>query len=224
MVIEKIHAVWLGNRLSALALACIDDWNKQGFEYKVWTEEDSLIKKWINECEFAKECYDRKLYAFVSDYLRLKVLQHEGGLYLDTDVTIRKKPFHLFEGQQFVIGFASENHVGISTIYSMPDSDVLNDVICFYENEIMQSPLFMGPKIMSKFVLEGNYKGIKILPIDYFHGYKGKGKEHIPCSDNYVIHWGEFSWKNPKKVSYLKSKHMGFWGKLYTSQKYLFRK
>ncbi|WP_301182226.1 glycosyltransferase [Vibrio sp. PID17_43] len=105
----------------------------------------------MNECEFAKECYDRKLYAFVSDYLRLKVLQHEGGLYLDTDVTIRKKPFHLFEGQQFVIGFASENHVGISTIYSMPDSDVLNDVICFYENEIMQSPLFMGPKIMSKF-------------------------------------------------------------------------
>ena len=97
---ETIHAIWLGSRMPPLAHACIDDWSKQGYHYRLWTESDQAINEWVDSCAFAKVCYQKKLYAFVSDYLRLKVLQRDGGLYLDTDVTIRKDPFPLFSGLQ----------------------------------------------------------------------------------------------------------------------------
>ena len=85
---KTIHAIWLGNRLPPLAHVCIDDWRKQGYDYKLWLDTDPQIKRWIQECTFARECYQRGLLAFVTDYLRLKILTQEGGLYLDTDVTI----------------------------------------------------------------------------------------------------------------------------------------
>ncbi len=101
---ESIHAIWLGKRMPPLSHACLDDWKKMGFSYQLWTEDNPQIRSWIDNCEFAKECYDRKLFDFVSGYLRLEELQKEGRPYLDTGVTIRRDPFPLFSGRSFVAG------------------------------------------------------------------------------------------------------------------------
>lgn len=116
--IETIHAIWLGDCLPPLAHVCIDDWKKQGYKYRLWLETDSKIKLWIDGCEFAKKCYDKGLYAFVTDYLRLKILAEEGGLYLDTDVTIDRNPFPLFKSYDFCVGSESEGQVGTAIIYA----------------------------------------------------------------------------------------------------------
>lgn len=39
---------------------------------------------------FVREAYKAKVWAFVSDYARLKVVYDNGGIYLDTDVELRK--------------------------------------------------------------------------------------------------------------------------------------
>ncbi|MGZ7250258.1 glycosyltransferase, partial [Streptococcus pyogenes] len=106
--------------MSPFSLACIDDWRKQGYDVNVWTEKDSQIISWINNCEFAKACFDRKLYAFVTDYLRLKVLAEYGGLYLDTDVTIRRDPFSLFNQCEFGVGYEDSQNIGTAVIYALP--------------------------------------------------------------------------------------------------------
>ena len=80
---KTIHAIWLGNCMPPISHVCLDDWKKMGFSYQLWTDDNEQIRSWIDNCEFAKSCYERKLFAFVSDYLRLKVLQKEGGLYLN---------------------------------------------------------------------------------------------------------------------------------------------
>ena len=57
---------------------------------------DYEIKRWdesnfdINCCDYVKEAYEKKKYAFVSDFARFKILYEEGGVYFDTDVEIVK--------------------------------------------------------------------------------------------------------------------------------------
>jgi len=223
---KKIHAIWLGGSMNAMTFACIDDWDKQGYQYKLWTELDPEIMQWIEGCRFAKECYQRGLYAFVTDYLRLKVLKQDGGLYLDTDVTIQKDFSSLFEDIQFSVGYESINELGTAIIYAKNSSKILDRLIRFYEEDIYDSPLFMGPSIMTHFVISENIQAqenCKLYPLEYFYNYQGESKSFVKSSNSYLIHWFQHSWKNPQKTQYLRSKHMGLLGKLYVWQKYFFR-
>lgn len=225
-MITTIHAIWLGHKLTPLSFACIDDWKKQGYQVKLWTENDPEIIEWINNCQFSRECYKRKLYAFVTDYLRLKVLQHSGGLYLDTDVTIQKNPFALFENLDFSVGFEDKKMLGTAVIYASKNSIILEKLISFYETDIMKSDLFMGPGIMTTLIINSdnnNNERYKLYPPDFFYAYQGEHMHFKKTENSYLIHWFQHSWKNPKQEVFLKSKHEGLLGKFYTWQKYFFR-
>ena len=54
------------------------------WELKIWGNEDCI--GWIRESPFASYYFDKHNFAFVSDYLRNKILEEKGGLYMDTDV------------------------------------------------------------------------------------------------------------------------------------------
>ncbi|WP_311567643.1 glycosyltransferase family 32 protein [Photobacterium arenosum] len=225
-MIKRIHAIWLGNKMPPLAFVCIDDWKKQGFDYTLWTENNPLLQQWISECRFAKECYDKGLLAFVTDYLRLKILQHEGGLYLDVDVTIQQDPFPLFDNCLFSVGYETEALLGTAAIYAEPHSTILNQLIQFYENDIYQSPLYMGPDIMTHFLIEkalSNTESSQLYPVAYFYNYQGEPMHFEKPANAYLTHWFQHSWKKSKGLVFLKSKHMGLVGKFYVWQKYFFR-
>ena len=84
MIPKKIHYCWFGGKpLPELAKRCINSWEKYcpNFEIIRWDESNSDL----NICPFVKEAYDAKMYAFVSDYIRLYALYNEGGIYMDTD-------------------------------------------------------------------------------------------------------------------------------------------
>ena len=88
-MIKKIHLIVLGTRptFSNLEKSCIDSWKKfyPDFEIKIWRDKDCI--DWINESKFASYHYHvTQILAFVSDYLRCKILYEEGGLYMDIDV------------------------------------------------------------------------------------------------------------------------------------------
>ncbi len=44
----------------------------------------------FSQNRYAKEAYEAKKYAFVTDYVRLKLLYDNGGIYFDTDVEVLK--------------------------------------------------------------------------------------------------------------------------------------
>lgn len=222
--IETIHAIWLGDCLPPLAHVCIDDWRKQGYKYRLWLETDSKIKSWIGGCEFAQKCYDKGLYAFVTDYLRLKILAEEGGLYLDTDVTIDKNPFPLFKQYDFCVGYESECQVGTAIIYANKKSTHLASLIDFYENEIMGSELYMGPDIMT-YIIEKDVQNnkLKVFEQTFFYDYSGEKISYLPNPRRYMTHWFQHSWKRSKELVFLKSKSKGILGFLYEYQKELFR-
>lgn len=225
-MIDKIHAVWLGKKMPPLAHACLDDWTKMGFQYKLWGESDDKIMAWIESCTFAKACYERGLYSFVSDYLRLKILQDEGGLYLDTDVTIRRDPFPLFSEKKFVIGYENEEYLGTAAIYAEKDSAILAELIRFYEGGIWQSPLYIGPKIATDLILRGKLfekESCELLSASFFYPYQQESLNFQCPEESYLVHWFQHSWKRSPDMTFLKSKHLGIFGKIYVWQKYFFR-
>ena len=86
---KVIHYCWFGRgELPRLAEKCIQSWKKYCPDYEIvcWNEDNFDI----NQNKYAREAYESGKWAFVSDYVRLKVLYDEGGIYLDTDVELIK--------------------------------------------------------------------------------------------------------------------------------------
>lgn len=89
MIPKIIHYCWFGgNPLPDLAMKCIDSWKKYfpDYEIKEWNETNFNL----DCCDYVKEAYDCKKWAFVSDYARFWILYNYGGLYFDTDVEVIK--------------------------------------------------------------------------------------------------------------------------------------
>ena len=87
MIPKKIHYCWFGKgKKSRLALKCIRSWRQYCPEYEVieWNEENFDID--MNG--YTRMCYAEKKYAYLSDYVRLWVVEKYGGIYFDTDVEV----------------------------------------------------------------------------------------------------------------------------------------
>ena len=69
-------------------LACMESWKRVLPEYEIvcWNRE----RFDLNSVGFVKEACEARKWAFASDYIRLHALYERGGLYLDSDVWVRK--------------------------------------------------------------------------------------------------------------------------------------
>ena len=102
MIPKIIHYCWFGGKeMPPLARQCMDSWKKQlpDYEIKLWNEDSFDLDLF----PYAREAYDNRRYAFVTDVVRLYALYHYGGVYMDTDVEGLKSldPFlhhHAFSG------------------------------------------------------------------------------------------------------------------------------
>ncbi|MDK9581788.1 glycosyltransferase, partial [Sneathia vaginalis] len=68
------------------------------------------ISIWENR--FFKECYQKKLWAYCSDYIRTDVLYNNGGIYLDIDMQILR-PIDDLLSYDFFIGYESSEYLGV---------------------------------------------------------------------------------------------------------------
>jgi mannosyltransferase OCH1-like enzyme len=90
MIPKKIHYCWFGEKaLDALSEKCMASWKQYlpDYELRFWNESSFNIQE---SPPFVREAYRLKKFAFVSDYVRAWALYNEGGIYLDTDVEIKK--------------------------------------------------------------------------------------------------------------------------------------
>ena len=79
MIPKIIHYCWFGNKkIPQLETKCIATWKKvlPDYEFKLWNEESFNI----NSSTWCKGAYEVGKYAFVSDYVRLKVLYEYCGI------------------------------------------------------------------------------------------------------------------------------------------------
>ncbi len=210
MIPKIIHYCWFGHGpMSELSLKCIDSWHRYmpDFKYVLW-DEDSFD---VNDYPYAKEAYESRKYAFVSDVARLKVLAEYGGIYFDVDFMVYKPfddllhftAFAGFEGSKF-------NPLMMGVIASEPGGQWITEQLKNYEKrhflvdgkmDLTTNVKFIT-EIMKKngFVpngVEQDYKDLHIFPVDYFCPRLTTGEYRL-SANTYCEQIGEDSSWAPK--------------------------
>lgn len=100
MIPKVIHYMWLGgNPMPDKLIQCIESWKEYCPDYEIirWDESNYDVHK----NQFVSQSYDNKRYGFVPDYARLELLYEYGGIYLDTDVELKKNIDELLYQEAF---------------------------------------------------------------------------------------------------------------------------
>ena len=129
---KVIHYCWFGRgEKPKLTQKCIATWKKKlpDYEIREWNEDNFDL----SSCRFAEDAYNDRNFAFVSDYVRAKVLYEQGGIYFDTDVEVLQS-FDRFLNDSFFAGFEEKAFVGTCVMGTEPHSPLLSEYISHYEN------------------------------------------------------------------------------------------
>lgn len=110
MIPKVIHYCWFGgNPLTENIKQYIRTWKKffPDYEIRQWNEKNFDL----NSCQFVREAYQARKWAFVSDYVRLYVVYKYGGIYFDTDIEVRRDISDYLKKAKMLLGFESQTSV-----------------------------------------------------------------------------------------------------------------
>ena len=101
----RIFYIWLGGEKTPIVNICLENWRDKIKDFEIIeVNENSKYFDFAKEyetCLWFKSVYDKKMWAYVSDYMRIKVLYDYGGVYLDTDMTIYRDLYPLLDNNLF---------------------------------------------------------------------------------------------------------------------------
>lgn len=200
MIPRRIHYCWFGKgEKPKLAKKCIESWKKYCPDYEIieWNESNFDI----NLNAYTKMCYEQKKWAFLSDYVRLWVVEKFGGFYFDTDVELIRPlesicfldAFIGFESNEYVasgLGFGADAHHPLI-------KNMLNEYSEVFMNGIKQD--FVGCPILNTnalvkrgLSLNGTKQiidGATIFPMDYLNPYDDATGQLKITENTISIHW-----------------------------------
>lgn len=207
MIPKIIHYCWFGRgEMPELAQRCIASWhnNMPDWEYKLWNEDNFDV----NSTAYAKEAYEAKKYAFVSDYVRLWALEREGGLYMDVDFEVYK-PFDDLLHYSAFAGFEGSKHLPVmmGVIASQANGIWVKEMFDDYQNrhfimadgsfDMTTNVQFITARMCEQGFMqngeEQDYKDLHVFPVDYFSPRHTTG-EYIRTDNTYCEHLGLGSW------------------------------
>ncbi len=139
MLIPKcIHYCWFGGKPKpADVQSFILNWKRMlpDYEIREWNEQNFDVDAWA----YASQAHEARRYAFVSDVARLHALYTCGGIYLDTDVEVRRPFDDLLDGS-VVLGFEEGNYVATSTMLAEPRAALIGDFLDHYRSRSFLTP------------------------------------------------------------------------------------
>lgn len=186
MIPKTIHYVWLGKgEKNELIKKCMETWEQLGYEVKEWNEDNFDI----NYNKFTRQSYDARKYAFTSDVVRLYALYTEGGIYMDTDVSVHK-PLDEFLNEPAFSGFERENYPVCATMGAIKGNPIIKEMLDYYNDRDFEE--LTNTKIMSNILAEHGIDRMKneiqkiedftIYPQEYFNDENGYTKHHMDGS------------------------------------------
>lgn len=208
-VIPKIiHYCWFGGQpLSDDAKSMIDTWRRYCPDYEIieWNESNFNI----NENDYVREAYEANKWAFVTDYVRLKVLYEQGGFYMDTDVEVVKSldPLRVYDA---VSGYESPTCIPTGTIGACQGNEWIGMLLSDYANrhfvlsdgtnDMTTNVIVITRLTVEQYHLQLN--GMKqnfgenmiLLPFDYLCAKSYQTGEILQTDNTYTIHHFKGSW------------------------------
>lgn len=209
MIPKIIHYCWFGRgQMPELAVRCIESWKKYLPEYELmlWNEDTFDLDMY----PYAREAYDNRKFAFVTDVVRLWALEKFGGVYMDTDVEILRPLGDLMNLPAFTGYEASLSNAPVTGLMASAAYGVwVTEQLEYYKGKHfvkedgtldMKTNTIIISEIMQKngFVIDGKYGVYKddmhIFPVDYFCPLTST--RVLKCTRNtYCIHHFAGSWK-----------------------------
>lgn len=132
MIPKIIHYVWVGKNPKPKNIQkCMRTWKKHLKSYKIieWNEDNFNI----HENKYIEQAYKAKKWAFVSDYIRAKVIYEYGGIYLDSDVIILKD-FNKFLNNKCFVGFENEKLALTAVFGAEPHHPLIKKMLEYYND------------------------------------------------------------------------------------------
>lgn len=211
LIPKKLHYMWLGGKpLPDSLQKCKESWMKYCPDYEIieWNENNYDIAKH----PYMKEAYERKAYGFVPDYARLDILYRHGGLYLDTDVELKRNLDELLYQEAFcgVEKWQLLNFGGLSgAVKGHPMIKKYMDAradLVFVDQEGRENRNTCGFYDTPVALREGyipngmtqNIGGMNIYASDYFHPYDYMTGELTKTENTFSIHWFNGGWLDEK--------------------------
>lgn len=222
MIPKIVHYCWFGEKEIPKRLKkCIESWSLYLPDYKIilWNETNFDIKSNY----WTREAYERGKYAFVSDYVRLKVLYDYGGIYLDTDVMVKRNLDSFLKYRAFT-GFESENKLTSAVIGSEKGFSLIKEYLETYSNRHFVNTdgsindganVNMMTDICKKYGFKANnsYQVIKemhIFPRDFFCPIDFWRNDKI-TKNTFTIHYFEASWLDLETKKRIKRERSHFY-------------
>ena len=212
MIPKIIHYCWFGRgEKPELSKKCIASWRKScpDFEIREWNEGNCDYLS----IPFMAEAYAARKYAFVSDVMRLIVLEQYGGVYFDTDVEVLRDISPLLDDEGF-IGFENDQFVNSGQVMAAKaHHPVIRAMIEEYKKlhfanaDGTATPVGcprLNTDVMERFGLIRNGReqvvaGIHVYSADYFNPMDSTTGKLTKTENTYSIHWYSMSWL-PKRV------------------------
>lgn len=212
MIPKIIHYCWFGgNPLPREVKKCIESWEKMcpDYEIKKWDESNFDV----NSHPFTMAAYKAKAWAFVSDYVRLKVIYDNGGIYLDTDVELLKnldslRKYECYIGVQQTERLCTTG-LGFGAVRFNPVIHKMLEKYDHLEFDGEHKLSIACPYLNNAVIAEMGYvynedepveiDGVLVLPPKYLDPVApGKGMRILRCADTVSIHHYSASWTNEK--------------------------
>lgn len=221
MIPKKIHYIWLGGKEEPKILQkCKASWKKYCPEYEIIRWDESNLN--INCCEYCKNAYEAKKFAFASDVLRFDILSHEGGIYLDIDVELIK-PIDDILDHKIICGFENGSYIAPGLILGCEKgNELIKELYDEYKtrsfattpgmkNQVTICSIFTDKLKARGFKINNTLQeidGIALFPSEYFCP-KNMTDGRIKTTENtYSIHHYASTWV-PKCVVF-KNKMLQF--------------
>lgn len=205
---KKIHYCWFGEKqISQKNVKCIESWKEKCPDYEIlcWDESniDWHMSSWV------EKAYQKKQWAYVSDYVRAWVLYNYGGYYFDVDVELKKnlndfstmEAFGCFE--KWPVINTGGGCGSIPGFWLWKEIMELKDKVSVEETELV-FPNASGyydtlPLLNRGMQANGklqNIDGFICLPYDYFQPIDYVTQKSQISNNTYGIHYFNWSWAN----------------------------
>lgn len=191
------------------------------YEIREWNEHNFDIDSNV----YVKEAYKARKFAFVTDYVRLYALYHEGGIYMDTDVEVLKSLDRFLIHSAFS-GFEDDKMIPTGIMASEKGGKWAKDNLAYYADRHFLKPdgaldLTTNVVTLTRYMLKeglqqnNTYQDfpdlITFYPKDFFCPKSHKNGKIYLTENTYTIHHFSGSWITPwqkfkaKIINYLGS-------------------
>lgn len=214
MIPKKVHYCWFGKGdKPEIFQRYLESWKQflPDYELKEWNEDNFDI----NGNSYVREAYEARKFAFVTDYVRLYALYHEGGVYMDTDVEVTGS-FDPFLHHIAFSGFETDGNVPTGMMAAEKGSVWTKDLLDDYcDRHFVKSDgsfdMTTNTTVITNYMLDKglllnnkyqDFPGLcSIYPSDYFcpkdhrTGLIRRTKNTV-CIHHFAGSWIDHSWKS----------------------------